>query len=709
MSSADNDPSEQIYDACRTGNLESFKSLIESKEEGFWDPNGVTLRGHDDCKLIHVAARFNQVSMMQYLYDNGAQLEITDRMDATPLFYACSNGSLDAVSFLASNGALINVKDRYEFSPLMMAVRERHFAVADFLIMMSADPNLKITTKGGTILHYCCEHGNVEGVKYALRQRDISVLRTDRSGDTCLFYALPYPEIISILCQRARHERIFSKLIKVANSRGENVIHAWAGRETSHLDTLDTLVSEMLRESYTTLVQIMNEPDKKQANTPLHFAVRSKRTDFVQRLCRFYRYLNLSQPNKSGDTPLHSAVKQINYPMVDTLTKADRFGNSLSVLDAQNQTPESLAVEIHRPRIIQSLLIAREELHKRSVLELVEEEVHEHNFTVLIFFSYACISEQTLTDFNVLVDLIYAAGATMLGITTRDQETIDECIKAWDVKYRIISDMGGDVATRFGLTATKKKVTQFFKRLLERSKSFSGGSLPNSAPTSPTSTPLRMSLTPRSSPRTTPRTGSGSPLPVKSGNKKTEELNVQPSVIVLDKNGGVVFLHSGGTLGTNTLDVTRILTFYLTCYAQNLEVGDCPMEPKEDIYDWVLSNESIRKQFLDEIVGQWSDPTSVDVDKLSRSIGDKDKKSLLKRKFDIRGFEEDSTLALYKNYIHKKHNGEHEISDARRDAFLSFVKAQQEQTSMIITPGIRKTVSLSSIQSPTFKKEASVL
>ncbi|KAL4135538.1 hypothetical protein QTP88_007144 [Uroleucon formosanum] len=110
--------SEDLSWALQIGDLDTVKEQLQrlAKENGDWDINNVS---------------------------NGR----------TMLHKACDYGHLDIVEYLIQNGADINKKDNFGITPLLCALWENHFKVAKYLIDKGAITNL-LTPEG--LKYYEC-------------------------------------------------------------------------------------------------------------------------------------------------------------------------------------------------------------------------------------------------------------------------------------------------------------------------------------------------------------------------------------------------------------------------------------------------------------------------------------------------------------------------------------------------------------------------
>lgn len=92
---------------------------------------------------LHLAAKYNQLAMAEFLIDKKA--EVNSRMAnlATPLHHAASVGNEDMVLLLIRKGAAIDATDQQGRAPLYYATWFNHEKVADLLLENGAEPNVR--------------------------------------------------------------------------------------------------------------------------------------------------------------------------------------------------------------------------------------------------------------------------------------------------------------------------------------------------------------------------------------------------------------------------------------------------------------------------------------------------------------------------------------------------------------------------------------
>jgi len=225
----------RAHEACIRGDLKSIQEICKQYAEKYnkLDLNKTFLdKSMHKCTLMHKAARHNKSEIMDYLFKEGASVSSVDQIGATPLYYACLGNALDAVTFLTSHGAQVNIRDKREISPLQVALSEGYYELADLLILCKADVHFKIGNKGSTILHVAAKDGNKTGIDWLLNN-DASFLRIDRNGNTPLAYCLGNPEIFLYVCERTKNigNKELAKLLKCQTDMGETVLHLLAYNE----------------------------------------------------------------------------------------------------------------------------------------------------------------------------------------------------------------------------------------------------------------------------------------------------------------------------------------------------------------------------------------------------------------------------------------------------------------------------------------------
>ncbi len=83
-----------IFNAIRQGNLERVRELIEE------DPMIVNATEEGQCTPLHLAAVMGHKAVVEYLLEQGANIEAKNILDTTPLHWAAIQGHTAVVEYL---------------------------------------------------------------------------------------------------------------------------------------------------------------------------------------------------------------------------------------------------------------------------------------------------------------------------------------------------------------------------------------------------------------------------------------------------------------------------------------------------------------------------------------------------------------------------------------------------------------------------------
>ena len=94
----------------------------------------------ENTSLIQSAAQ-NNLTQVQELITQGANVNVKDKYYKTPLHYAAQNNNLKMVEVLVENGAEIDAKDSNKETPLYTAVSVQSDKMVKYLASKGANPN----------------------------------------------------------------------------------------------------------------------------------------------------------------------------------------------------------------------------------------------------------------------------------------------------------------------------------------------------------------------------------------------------------------------------------------------------------------------------------------------------------------------------------------------------------------------------------------
>lgn len=101
----------------------------------------------------------NAYKAVQFLVENGADLNIKGGMNSTALIWAIDNEKFKIAKYLIKKGADVNIKDKYGFTALIKASDCGYIEIVKLLIYKKANINAK-DASGCDALKWACWHGH---------------------------------------------------------------------------------------------------------------------------------------------------------------------------------------------------------------------------------------------------------------------------------------------------------------------------------------------------------------------------------------------------------------------------------------------------------------------------------------------------------------------------------------------------------------------
>lgn len=128
----------------------------------------INLCDKDETSPLYVACQEGHYSTVQLLLSNGADINVRDNDGSSPLSIACHEGFTSTVQLLMSKGATINLLDNDRTSPLFLACQEGQLDTVQLLLSNGADINLCDKDRTSP-LFIACQEGHFEIVQHLLR------------------------------------------------------------------------------------------------------------------------------------------------------------------------------------------------------------------------------------------------------------------------------------------------------------------------------------------------------------------------------------------------------------------------------------------------------------------------------------------------------------------------------------------------------------
>ena len=306
--------SEQRVMACvEFGYLQELKTLLthplvvgNNSQNGLGLDVNVQFRDKtkNDRSLLHIAARYGQVPIIQYLVDElGANPNTMDKTETTPIFLAAAHGHTETCHALCSKGANVNMRDVFENFPLGVALSGGFFETAEALLLFGADVNFK-GKKGNTALHDACEANDWKRVQFLLSQKGVNIPTKNRFEESCLFSSLLFPSLLYRLCERFNRDYPdeFQRWIRAEDQLGKTLLHICA--QNGYFISFCVVLSFIPPDR---IASFINAKDRVSGNTVLHYIV-SVNNASDSEIGASLDYLSVSDDTLSDNTPSNSSI-----------------------------------------------------------------------------------------------------------------------------------------------------------------------------------------------------------------------------------------------------------------------------------------------------------------------------------------------------------------------------------------------------------------
>nr|KAG5700757.1 hypothetical protein BaRGS_034960 [Batillaria attramentaria] len=286
------DKSTPLHLAAAQGNLEMISLMHELQPDNFSSAL-FTLDAMNRTPL-HRAAVFNHVQVVDFLLQQGADIDSADSTDRTPLLLAASKGCWDTVQSLVRQGADIRVRDQNSRNYLHLAIRFGG-KLDQFGCSFITDIKNLLNEKdefGCTPLHYASREGHLLALDDLIR---LGATLNPKNNDkqSPFHFATRYGRYNT--CRRLLESAQGPSIINETDADGLTGLHIAA--QNGHTKVLTLLLQKG--------ACVHRDNDD---NTPLHHAAAQGWTHCMRILLGIHANL-LDVPNGNGDTALHVAAK----------------------------------------------------------------------------------------------------------------------------------------------------------------------------------------------------------------------------------------------------------------------------------------------------------------------------------------------------------------------------------------------------------------
>ncbi|UOX38731.1 ankyrin repeat containing protein [Finch poxvirus] len=262
--------------------------------------------------------KYLDVTLCNILIECEADINIIDKNNRTPLFYAVKNNDYDMVKLLLKNGANVNLQDNIGYSCLHIAgIHNSNIEIVDALISYKPDLNSRDWV-GRTPLHIFVIESNFEAVKSLLKAGAYVGLK-----DKC------------------KHFPIYHSVMKLDHLISGLLLKYGANPNTVNGNG-KTLLSMAVISNNTLMVEqlLLYGADVNNGGydvpAPIISAINVNNYDIVKIL--LHNGANINVSTEDGRTSLHTAMFWNNSKIIDELLN---YGSDINSVDAYGRTPLS--------------------------------------------------------------------------------------------------------------------------------------------------------------------------------------------------------------------------------------------------------------------------------------------------------------------------------------------------------------------------------
>ncbi len=351
----------KILEAAASGDLPHVEQFLASGAD-------VNLRdGRNDTPLI-VSSRNGHAEIVRLLISRGAEVEAANNSGVTALAAASQGGHAEVVKLLLASSANINSRNTEGWTPLALACFGGHADVAALLVEGQADIKAR-TSAGDTALTLACSEGHAAIVKLLLA-RGADINSRDLNGGTALTRASRsgHGEIVKFLLSKSadvtsRGGGYLDRQLMLAVLQGDAkrvkflvVSGAKAESATDSGDTALTLAAGLGHvEVVKALLANGAKADLKayRDTTALMAAAKTGATDVAKLLIAGGAQVNAK--DQEGDSALTCAARQGHGEAVKLLLSKDAAINSTN---NEGYTPLMAAAKTNRVDVVKVLTAA---------------------------------------------------------------------------------------------------------------------------------------------------------------------------------------------------------------------------------------------------------------------------------------------------------------------------------------------------------------
>ncbi|XP_078619964.1 transient receptor potential cation channel subfamily A member 1-like [Branchiostoma floridae x Branchiostoma japonicum] len=348
------DESTPMHLASSQGALDIIKLMMETA-----DKNRQTIHLRDIQRMtpLHKAAMFDHTGTVEYLLEEGADLNCTDNEERSPLLLAASRGAWRTVKVLLSRGADANLRDLNRRNFLHLAILGGG-GVATFHGELSTGSLRELLDDkdefGCTPLHYASEQGHLKSIELLLQQGASAKVKNNEK-QSALHFAAKYGRLNTVrsLLNSPQGPNIINDpdgvgdtslhmasanghtaVVKFLLQKGAFIHRCQGGRTALHLAAQGGH-TQTIRVLLSTHAHLLNQTDK-EGNTALHLAARESKASTVLFLMSEEAEFKL---NNNKKTFFEDAIELRNRDVAMAVVGHDRWTEALTTFSHDNFPP----------------------------------------------------------------------------------------------------------------------------------------------------------------------------------------------------------------------------------------------------------------------------------------------------------------------------------------------------------------------------------
>lgn len=307
-----------LHYACKSGYIDVVKFLVSKKNLK------INIKGNYGLSALHLACLHNRVDIIKALLERkDININIGEERGLTPLHVAASKDDITILDLLVQNGANVNAFDKIGMSPINHACFVHNINAMRALLNVKGIKLDKNNDKDLKMIFEMCVSGYKEILEVLLDKMDISLEDSNIDGNNLLWLACDArkTDVVKMILNR---EDITTKYKNFKDSKGLTSLHRACCKR--HIE-----IVQLLLEQSDIDVNIKDI----EGWTPLHYMTYADYTDVVKVLLEHPR-INVNEKDINGCTPIKYACDVGDIYLINMLLEK---GGDLTIRDTYGISP----------------------------------------------------------------------------------------------------------------------------------------------------------------------------------------------------------------------------------------------------------------------------------------------------------------------------------------------------------------------------------